>query len=281
VWHLAAAAAAVGAAALIASNAWEDIFHIASFDEESSHVYIVPVVFGWLLWVRRGRLRTCAPGRRGLGVVIIAAGWALWSLGYRYQFQSFWHLGAILLAVGSFVVVTGRDVFVKFMAAFAVLVFLVPVPATGRHLIAMPLQKTTAQVTQFVAEAIGMTVQRHMNLLVVNGREIEIAEACNGMRLVFTLFMACYVFAFVTPLRATIRLVVLALSPVTAILANVVRLTPTIYVFGHYPPPIAERFHDLSGWVMLIVAFLSLRAIVQVLRWATLPVAPYTLAAAG
>ena len=110
--------------------------------------------------------------------------------------------------------------------------------------------------------------------------EVAIAEACNGMRMVFTLFLACYVFAFVTPLRGYVRAIILLASPVTAIVCNVIRLVPTIWVFGHTTPERAEVFHDISGWVMLIVAFLGLTSIVRLLRWAMVPVSPFTLAAA-
>jgi len=100
------------------------------------------------------------------------------------------------------------------------------------------------------------------------------------MRMVFTLFLASYVFAFVTPLRGYVRAIILLASPVTAVLCNVIRLVPTVWVFGYATPENAQVFHDFSGWVMLIVAFLGLTGIVRLLKWAMVPVAPFTLAAA-
>lgn len=279
-WHVYAALAVVSACVVIAGNAWADLSTIGWKDEEASHVLLVPLVVGWLVWVRRGRLRSCEPGRRMIGTLLVAIGWFLWSFGYRHQVQSSWHLGAVILAVGGLLTVLGRDVLVKFFPAFVALIFLVPVPATGRQLIALPLQHAIAQATQNVGEVLGMGVIRQGNLLTINGREVAIAEACNGMRMVFTLFLACYVFAFVTPLRGYVRALVLAASPLVAIIANVVRLVPTVWMFGHASPQVAEEFHTLSGWVMLVVAFLGLMGIVKVLRWAMVPVAQFTLAAA-
>ena len=43
-------------------------------------------------------------------------------------------------------------------------------------------------------------------------------------------------------------------------------------------PETAETIHALSGWAMLPIAFLSLLGVLRVLRWAHVPVAPYTLA---
>lgn len=279
IWHLYAALAMVGACVLVAGNAWADLSTIGLKDEESSHILLVPLVVLWLLWIRRGRFRTCEPRGRWIGTVMLGLGWLLWSIGYRQQVQSFWHSGAVLMAVGGLLTVVGKDVFIKFFPAFLVLAFLVPVPATARQIIALPLQHATAQVTQNVGEVLGMDVIRQGNLLSVNGTEVAIAEACNGMRMVFTLFLACYVFAFVTPLRMYVRVIVLAASPLIAIVANVIRLVPTVWMFGHTSHDVAEDFHTISGWVMLVVAFLGLMGIVKLLRWALVPVAQFTLAA--
>jgi len=186
----------------------------------------------------------------------------------------------VIMCLGAILVVVGRDLLYKFLPAILVLAFLIPVPKTARIAIAQPLQEITASVTRSVAEVLGMEVQQRGSLITFNGTEVAIAEACNGMRMVFTLFLACYVFAFVTPLRGYVRAIILLASPVTAIVCNVIRLVPTVWVFGHATRDRAEMFHDISGWVMLIVAFLGLTGIVRLLRWAMVPVSPFTLAAA-
>jgi exosortase len=278
--HLVGALCGAAAAVAITSNAWRDLIHIARREEESSHIWLVPLVVIWLIWVRRSRLRTAVPGGAWAGTIMIAAGWFFWSFGYRHTVQTFWHGGAVLMCLGAILVVVGRDLFYKFLPAILVLAFLIPVPKTARIAIAQPLQGVTASVTRSVAEVLGMEVQQRGNLITFKGAEVAIAEACNGMRMVFTLFLACYVFAFVTPLRGYVRAIILLASPLTAIVCNVIRLIPTIWVFGNASPNRAEMFHDISGWVMLIVAFLGLTGIVRLLRWAMVPVAPFTLAAA-
>ena len=72
--HLLAALimAAVGVFATL--DAWRDIWKIALRDEEASHMLLVPVVVGWLLWARRGRLRQCRPRGLWIGPLIVAAG---------------------------------------------------------------------------------------------------------------------------------------------------------------------------------------------------------------
>jgi exosortase len=161
---------------------------------------------------------------------------------------------------------------------FLVLLFFIPVPGRVRQRIAIPMQNATAQVTQGVFDLADIPVTRSGNMLKMNGKDVAIAEACNGLRMVFALTLVCYAFAFGNPLRLHARLLILAASPLAAILCNVVRLVPTVYVYGYCSSHMADQFHSLSGWVMLFAAFLILMGILRILRWALIPVYQFTLA---
>jgi exosortase len=261
-------------------NAWSDLLFIARKDEESSHVLVVPLALLWIVLVRRPSLRHCRPTGQWIGPTFVALGWLLWSAGYRHDIQAFWHGGAVLMAVGAALTVLGTDVLRKFWPAFLVLLFLVPVPGFLRQGIARPMQTITAQATQCVAELIGMRgVECWGNTLSLNGTQIAVAEACNGMRMIFTLLLVSFTFAFVTPLRGYVRFLIIAGSPLTAIFCNVLRLVPTLWVYGRYSHSTAETFHAVSGWIMLVVGFLMLFGIVELLRWLMIPVAPESLPA--
>lgn len=276
-WHLPAAVAAAGVVSAILADVWRDILRLAG-DEEASHIWLVPLAVVWLVLVRRGRFRQCRPTGGLVGSLIIAVGGFLWSYGYRNEVQALWHGGAILLVVGTLLTVLGKDVFFNFLPAFVVLAFAIPVPSIARQQVAIPLERVTAHATQVLGEILGMNVVRQGNLLSINGIDVAIVEACNGMRMVFTLFLACYVFAFITPLRGYVRVLILVASPLLAVVCNVLRLVPTVWMFGHASTSTAEVFHDASGWVMLLVAFGLLTGITRLLRWAMIPVMRYPLA---
>jgi exosortase len=259
-------------------DVWADIVRIAEKDEESSHIFLVPLVAVWLVWVRRWRFRVARPRGALAGPVLVGMGWLLGYLGDAHMIQAFWHAGAILVVVGCLVAAVGTDVLARFMPAFVALAFLIPVPGMIRQQIAIPLQTATASVTQTVLETFGQEVIRNGNRLSVNGVEVAIAEACNGLRMVFALFLVSYAFTFGTPLRNYVRGIILLGSPVSAIICNVIRLVFTVWLYGNASTETAEVFHDISGWIMIPIAFLMLMAIIRILRWALIPVTPYTLA---
>lgn len=275
-----AALALVALGVLATLPAWVDIFHIARADEESSYIFLVPLVAAWLVYVRRGRLRYCQIKGQLIGPITVALGWLMGQWGYRHALQSFWHGGAVLVVMGCILTVLGRQVLFRFLPAFAVLVFLVPIPGMVRQQVAVPMQTATAQVSQSILEVLGVPVERSGNLLSINGQDVAIAEACNGMRMVFALVLVSYAFSFGEPLRHYVRLLILATSPISAIACNVIRMIPTLYLYGYSSKPVADAFHDIAGWVMLLTGFLLLVGILRVLRWALIPVTHYTLASA-
>lgn len=276
-WHVVAGLVLVALGILVTWDAWADLGRIVYSDEESSHAMLVPLVAGWLVWVRRRRLRHCGPSGQWIGPVAVVAGWAIYTFGDVNTHQVLWHGGALLLVLGCFLSVAGARVLVELLPAFCVLAFLIPVPGRVRQAIAIPMESITAQVTQACFELAGIAVERSGNLLSLNGRNVAIAEACNGMRMVFALAAVSFAFAFGLPLRGYARALVSLATPVSAIACNVIRLIPTVWFYGYYPD-MAEQFHDLSAWPMLLASFLLLLGILRLLRWALVPVTQYSLA---
>jgi exosortase len=285
-WHLMLAAVLCAIGVYVCREAWTEIFvEYARRDEEHSHIFIVPFVAAWMVWVRRMRFRHCRPSGTILGPAIVLAGWWLSWYGFHRQTTSFFHGGAVLVFIGCAIAALGKNVLFRFFPAILVLMFLVPVPGQIRQDIANPLQTWTAQVSQAILDVIGVETELSGNTLIINGQAVMIEEACNGMRMVFPLLLIGYAFSFALPLRQSVRLLIILFSPVVAIACNVARTVPTIWLAGNakrIAPDNSEmlfrQFHDASGWIMLPVAFLLLLMLIRLLKWAMVPVQRYTLA---
>lgn len=277
-WHVIGAIAMAVLGICATFSAWEDIHRIAAVDEENSHIFLVPLVAFWMVWVRRMRFRHCKPSGTIVGPVLVGVGWLVGSFGFQHGYQSLWHSGAVLVVLGCILSVLGKNVLFRFFPAIAVLVFLIPLPPMVRQKIAIPLQGWTAQISQTMLGVAGVESEVSGNVLSINGTDVTIAEACNGLRMVFPLILVSYAFTFGMPLRNSVRLLLLLLSPLAAIVCNVIRILPTVWLYGNASTRVAEQFHDYAGWIMLPVAFAMLYGIIKVLRWAMIPVTRYTLA---
>jgi exosortase len=277
IWHVGALLVLTTLGVVCTYGAWHDIFQRAWRDEEQSHILLVPIVAAWLVWVRRERFRRCKPTASFIGPALILLGWFFYSFGDLQNLDAISQGGAVLLVLGCALSVLGRDVVWEFLPALVVLAFMVPVPGRVRAPIAHSLETATAQVTQVLLEVLGTPIERSGNVLSIHGVPVTIAEACNGLRMVFALVLVSYAFSFGTPLRNYVRFLILAASPLSAIVCNVIRLVPTVWVYGNYSKETGQNFHDISGWLMLPIAFLLLMGIVRLLRWALVPVNRYTL----
>jgi exosortase len=268
-WMIAAGMllAAVGAT----FDAWRDIFRLGYNDEELSYVMLAPVVIFSLAWSRRRSLKNCTIGGTWLGVVFLTLSGAVLWYGYYYD-PVVWRAGAVLVVAATLIAALGTDVARRLAPALIAMIFLIPIDPDGRYHIAGPLETFTSGAAQVCCDILGMYVQRDGNLLIINGTAVTVAEACNGARMVLSLFMVCYFVAFSPPPRPWwIRLALLALSPIVAIVANILRLIPTIWAFAHLSAPVAERFHTLGGYVMLVAAFIILMASMRFLGRLTRP----------
>lgn len=277
-WHLWGAIVLLGLGIAATSDAWADILQIAREDEESSHIWLVPIIVAWLVWVRRRRLRYCRPAGQWIGPVVVALGWMLYSYGNSHLYHALWHAGAIVLVTGCFLSVAGRSVLTQLLPAFVALVFLIPVPERVRQSIAIPMELLCAQTTEKWFQFIGTPIERFGNVLSLNSRDVAITEACNGMRMAMSLTAVVFAFAFAMPMRGYIRAVLLLACPISAIICNILRLIPTVWVYANWSGRAPDVFHDLSGWAMLAMAFLLLLGVLRILRWAMVPLTRYSLA---
>lgn len=257
-------------------DTWQVIFQIGMRDEENSYVLLAPVIVVWLFLIRRERLRFCAPHWSLTGPCIVGLGWLSMWFGRNHGIEIAEQGGALLVVFGSGVTILGWKFVRAFLPAFIALLFLLPTPGRIRFAIAAPLETISAALTHSFLVTFGVPVFQNGNVLSINGHDVAVAEACNGMRMVVALALVTYAFVFSVPMRQWIRVVFLIMSPVIALVVNFIRLTPTVLMYGYSSKSSADAFHDISGWVMLGVALLILWGLQSLLKWLEIPIVPYS-----
>ena len=266
--QLAAAAVLLCAGVLAMHSAWADWYMHSTEIEEHSHVFLVVPFGAMIMYVNRERFAQIRQrGSSWAGPAIVAAGFGMAWVGFFHAFQSLWHFGAVLVAVGAAVTVLGHGVVLKFWPAFALLPFMVPTPSTLRMSLSLPLQTAMATAVEHTFAWFGEPVGRQGNSLTINGKHVLVAEACNGLRMVFTLILVSWLFAFIAPLKGWVRVLIVAMSPVTAMVCNAIRLVPTLLMYGYASKDAADVFHDYAGWGMTLFALMLLFGLMNLLEW--------------
>ncbi|HEX8323132.1 MAG TPA: exosortase/archaeosortase family protein [Tepidisphaeraceae bacterium] len=267
----------------VTHRAWADIARIGWELPEYQHVFLVPFVAAFLCYVRRERLNYLRLSGTALGPTLVIIGWVAGSYGYNYRVQALFHVGAVLVLIGCLTAALGKQVLFRFMPAAVVMLLIVPIPGDVRRQISQPLQQYTAQIASYLLGLIGVLTEVRGSVIVINDQPVAVAEACNGMRMVFPLLLISYGFAYGLPLRVGVRILIVLLSPLVALACNVLRVLPLVWLQGQGQAGQSwgERLHEQSGWVMVPLAFLVLLGLIRLLRWGMVPVYRYPLASQG
>jgi exosortase len=153
---------------------------------------------------------------------------------------------------------------------FPALVWLVSAPMVSvveNALSVFLLGKITA-VVFFVFESLGLALEQQGNVLVLPSGEVGVAEACSGIRsLMGCIFAGSFLGAVCFEQRWK-KLTLLGAAAGFALLMNLVRsLILTGWAYRHGPESIAGRFHDWTGYAVILGTTLGLLGLTQILSW--------------
>jgi exosortase len=117
-------------------------------------------------------------------------------------------------------------------------------------------------------QAFHIPVLREGNVITLANTQLEVAEACSGIRSLISLLTLGIVYGYFVHPSAWVRTVIALATIPVAILANGLRVAGTGVAAHYYGPAAAEGFfHTFSGWLVFLVAFGMLFVIHRVIAW--------------
>jgi len=147
------------------------------------------------------------------------------------------------------------------------LVFMVPLPGMVSGLSAQTLQLIGTKTSVFAIQTLGIPAVAQGNVIHLETKPLNVAEACSGLRMLMLFFAVCVGAALVLrcPLWEKV-VIVLSAAPI-AVFANVVRLTITALLYHMDMGDLADHlFHDGAGFLMMPLAMLLLWGEMSLLR---------------
>ena len=230
-------------------------------DPNYSHGFVVPLIAGYLVWERREALRRAADGGSAWGYVLLVAGVGLLLVGEAATFGYAARVSLLVVIVGLILFLRGTEALRILTFPVAYLLFMIPPPAIIMNQIAFPLQLMAARLATASLDALGVPVFREGNVISLAPVQLEVTEACSGIRSLVALLALGVIFAYLTQ-RAWGPRVILALSTVPiALVTNAARITLTGLLVEAFGPAAGIGFyHEFSGLVIFGLAFVLLVA---------------------
>jgi exosortase len=237
-----------------------------STDDNYSHGFLIVPIALYLAWERRERFWSTPTRPSAFGLVVVLGSiLVLWAglLGSELFLTRISVLGTL---AGSVLFLGGWARLRVLAFPLAFLVLMIPIPAIIFNQIAFPLQLLASRVGESTLSAVDIPVLREGNVLILANTSLEVAEACSGIRSLVSLLTLGIVFGYLADERLWVRIAIAASTIPVAIVANGARVAGTGIAAARYGPAAAEGFfHEFSGWVVFIVAFLLMLGLQRVI----------------
>ena len=237
-------------------------------DPNFSHGFFVPLFSGYLIWQHRHRLAQLQPEPSWLGLPVIAGALGVLVLGSLGAELFLSRSSFVLLLAGLIIFYAGWRAFRAVSFEWAVLFLAIPIPTIVMNQITLPLQFLASDLASGFLSIVGVPVLRQGNIIQLATMNLEVAEACSGIRSLISLITLAVIYGYFLESRTSLRIaLVLAAIPI-AVFANATRIMATGLTGLYWNPDKAQGFfHEFSGWVIFLLALSMLLAVHGLVRW--------------
>jgi exosortase len=280
--QLLAAALVAGGIALTYWGVMGGLIDAWSTDDNYSHGFFIVPLAAYFAWERR-RAFTAMPVRPSwLGLAVAAGSLALLVAGVLGAELFLSRVSIIGVIAGALLFQFGWPRLRVMIFPLAFLLLMVPLPALIFNQIAFPLQLVASHVGERTISAMDIPILREGNVLILANATLEVAEACSGIRSLVSLFTLGIVFGYFADHRFWVRAVIALSAIPVAILANGLRVASAGVAAHRFGAAGVEGlFHEFSGWVVFVVAFIMMLGLQRLLLRLVPPRVPAAEAASA
>jgi exosortase A len=240
-------------------------------DDNYSHGFLIVPIAAYLVWERRAELSAARPSPSTLGLLVVAISLMMLVAGQLGAELFLTRVSLIGVLAGAVLFLYGWEHLRVVWFPLAFLLLMIPIPAIIFNQIAFPLQLLASRFGETVLRLFDIPVLREGNVMTLANTQLEVAEACSGIRSLISLLTLGIVYGYFTDKRFLVRLVIALSTIPVAIVANGLRVAGTGIAAYHYGEEAAQGFfHEFSGWVVFVVSL----AMVFVIQRTVLAMAP-------
>jgi exosortase D (VPLPA-CTERM-specific) len=220
--------------------------------EDYSFGLLLPLVAAYITYLKWPEIRRTPRRPSWIGLAVMALGFALYVVGDFLAIIYLPSVSFIVVIAGIICLLTGRRILRLLWFPLFLLFLMVPLPAVLMKSLTLKLQLLSSLLASDLLQAAGILVVRHGNVIDLGVRQLQVVEACSGLRYLLSLFALGIIYCYFFQRRywkATILL--LSLIP-ASIMANAFRVA----AMAIFPVLSVEGFwHSFSGWLIFIFAF--------------------------
>jgi exosortase len=215
---------------------------------DNSHAVLVPFIALFFVWKRADRVRACQLGSSAWGGLVLAVGLLGYLLSYAGGLVFPARVAMVVSLLGLVWFACGGRLARTLLFPIGFLLFMIPVPYSLISLVSMPLQLIATKAAAAVIQSCSIPVYREGNMLYFVQTQLEVAEACSGIRSIMALTMLSLVFCSLTRSGWWRKGLLVAAAIPIAVFANLIRVSGTGILAHFFGDRVARGFlHEFSG----------------------------------
>jgi exosortase len=136
------------------------------------------------------------------------------------------------------------------------LIFLIPLPNMFVDAVTGPLKIMASNIAESMLYALNYPIARSGVTLTIGKYQLLVADACSGLRSIFSLFALGLIYLHLLQRRGLLHnaLLILSIVPI-ALAANTVRVLMLVLIIYHYGEQVGlGAIHGLSGLIIFVMA---------------------------
>jgi exosortase D (VPLPA-CTERM-specific) len=233
----------------------------------NSYSYLIPFVILYLAWEQWATVARAPVHPSWKGLIPFLAGILLFFLGelsgeFYSLYISFWCVlvGILLLHFG-----WSKLRPLAFPLFFSLTMF--PLPDFLYNTMSLKLKILSSMLGVKIIQLCGLSAYREGNIIDLGFTQLQVVEACSGLRYFVSLLVFSIVLAYFLKAPFWKRVILVASSVPIAVITNSLRIASVAVLYKYWGAAVAEGFfHDFSGWFIFVFALALLLAVMGILN---------------
>lgn len=222
-------------------------------NDDYSHGPFVPLISAVIAWQHRHQLRALGMAPSWWGPAVVLTGLLFYIIGNLTTVYLILHLSLWVVILGLVVSFIGCIALRELAFPLAYLLSAIPLPVFLYTTLSSQLQLWSSALGVGFLQGIGVTAFREGNVIDLGLVQLQVAEACSGIRYLLPLTSLAILCAYFSRDR-TWKRILLALSALPiSVLVNGIRIGIVGLLVEFYGPQAAEGFlHLFEGWILFL-----------------------------
>ncbi len=237
--------------------------------EEYGYAYLIPLISLYFIWQRRYLVLEEKFKFSVVGLALSLLGVFVLLMGILSATFSIIQYGFLITLISSIWMLIGWRAFKIIIGPLVLLFLIVPLPAFLFNSLSAALQLVSSEIGVWVIRLFGISVYLEGNVIDLGVFQLQVVEACSGLRYLFPLFSLSMIIAFIFKAELWKRVIIVISSLPITVFMNSFRIGMIGVLVEYGGIEQAEGFlHDFEGWII----FMACTALLVFEMWVLLKV---------